>query len=78
MEFKVLLNMVEDVKKFVDLASKYEADIIVRTCNKKYEVDASSIMGMFSLDLSSPVIVHIEDIKTNEKFKNDVAKYIVE
>ena len=78
MEFKVLLNLVDDVKNFVRIASFYDADITVRTCNKKFEVDASSIMGMFSLDLSLPVVVHIEDIEAGEAFENDVAKYIVE
>ena len=31
LEFKVLLNMIEDAKKFVSIASKYNMDIIARS-----------------------------------------------
>lgn len=43
----------EDVKKFVNLAmlKDYELDMI----SGKYVVNAKSIMGIFSLDLTKPI-----------------------
>ena len=78
MEFLVDLNKVEDVKKFVRFAELYNVDIIVRNQDRNFAVDGSSIMAMFSLDLSTPVIVYIEDIEAAESFKNDIYKLIVE
>lgn len=42
LEFKVLLNMIEDAKKFVSIASKYNMDIIARNPKSIYEVDDAS------------------------------------
>ena len=51
----------EDVKKFVNLAmlKDYELDMI----SGKYVVNAKSIMGIFSLDLTKPITLeaHTED-----------------
>lgn len=51
----------EDVKKFVNLAmlKDYELDMI----SGKYVVNAKSIMGIFSLDLTKPIVLeaHTED-----------------
>ena len=77
MEFKVLLNMVEDVKNFVKIAEKYDMDITVRSTKSKFEVDGTSIMGMFTLDLSDPVIVTVYNDDNGKKFKSEVEKYIV-
>ena len=42
----------------------------------RYAVDAKSIMGIFSLDLSKPIqlTAHTDDA---DKFFTDIAKYIV-
>jgi len=57
----VLLNAINDVKEFVGIVSKcdYEVDMV----SGRYAVDAKSIMGIFSLDLSKPIKVdiHCED-----------------
>ena len=78
MEFLVDLNKVEDVKTFVRFAELYDTDIIVRNQDKKFAIDGSSIMGLFSLDLSRLVVVHIEDVAIGERFKNDVVDFVVE
>lgn len=77
----LLLNEVEDVKAFCKIASKYDFDIDVRSVDKssKYTLDAKSLMGLFSLDLSKPVIVSVENIEGIEAsvtdFFNEVAKF---
>jgi phosphotransferase system HPr (HPr) family protein len=54
----ILLSSIEAVKKFVTLANRYDFPINLRT--DKYTIDAKSIMGVFSLDLSKPVTVELE------------------
>ena len=53
----ITLNSIEDVKAFVNIVSKYNYDIDLTS--GRYVVDAKSIMGIFSLDLSSPIKVEI-------------------
>ncbi len=78
MEFLVDLNRVEDVKTFVKFAEKYEKDVMVKNQDRAFMVDGGSIMGMFSLDLSRPVIVTIADTEKGRQFKSQVSKFIVE
>lgn len=49
--------MAEYVKDFVQIVSKYNYDMDLR-CGR-YVVDAKSILGIFSLDLNSPVVLEI-------------------
>lgn len=55
----ILLSSIESVKKFVSLANQYDFPINLTT--DKYTIDAKSIMGVFSLDLSKPVTVQLEN-----------------
>ena len=70
----VLLQAINDVKDFVNIVMKYEFDIDL--VSGRYAVDAKSIMGIFSLDLSKPIELnaHTDDA---DKFMKDIAKYIV-
>lgn len=52
------LSSIEAVKKFVCLANK--CDFPISLLSDKYKIDAKSIMGIFSLDLSKPVTLEIE------------------
>jgi hypothetical protein len=51
----VLLDKVADIKDFVNLASKCSDDVTIGS--GRFAVDAKSIMGLFSLDLSKPLKV---------------------
>lgn len=51
------LKLAENVKNFVQIVSKYDYDIDLRS--GRYVVDAKSILGIFSLDLSRPVVLEI-------------------
>lgn len=53
----VLLSSINDVKNFVNLVSRFDCDIDL--ASGRYVVDAKSIMGIFSLDLSKPITVEI-------------------
>ena len=60
-EFTVLLSSINDVKNFVNVVTKYDYEIDLTS--GRYVVDAKSIMGIFSLDLTKPskVEAHGED-----------------
>ncbi len=60
-EFTVLLSSINDVKAFVNAVSKYDFEIDLTS--GRYVVDAKSIMGIFSLDLTQPIKVeaHSDD-----------------
>ncbi len=55
--FNIQLNSINDVKLFVNTVSNYSCDIDLTS--GRYVVDAKSIMGIFSLDLSKPIKVEI-------------------
>lgn len=70
----VSLLTINDVKEFVNIVMTYDFDIDL--VSGRYAVDAKSIMGIFSLDLSKPIELnaHTDDA---DKFMKDIAKYIV-
>ena len=53
----VSLASINDVKSFVNIVSKYDFDVDL--ISGRYVVDAKSIMGIFSLDLSKPSDVEV-------------------
>ncbi len=57
----IFLHRIDDVKEFVNTIKDIEGDISLS--NGKSIVDAKSIIGIFSLDLSKPVKLEIEDWK---------------
>lgn len=65
-EVQILLKSIADVKKFVQTITMFSGDF--ELISGKYIVDAKSILGLFSVDLSKPVILRIEgdDSKLNE------------
>lgn len=54
---KILLSMAESVKKFVGIVSKHPYDIDLRS--GRFVIDAKSLLGIFSLDLSKPIVLEI-------------------
>ena len=54
-EFFVSLSSIEDVRQFVNAATCCPCEVDV--LSGRYVIDAKSIMGLFSLDLSHPVKV---------------------
>lgn len=54
----IRLSSIEAVKKFVTLTNS--CDFPINLAADKYKIDAKSIMGVFSLDLSKPVAIEID------------------
>lgn len=70
----VSLQAINDVKDFVNIVMKYDFDIDL--VSGRYAVDAKSIMGIFSLDLSKPIQLNAHTDDAEEFFK-EIDKYIV-
>ncbi len=70
----IMLNTINDVKDFVTVVNKYNFDVDL--ISGRYAVDAKSIMGIFSLDLSKPIALqaHCDDCT---EFDTDIAKFII-
>ena len=54
---RISLNSIDKVKSFVNDISKYEFDFDL--VSGRYVIDAKSIMGIFSLDLSKELNLNI-------------------
>ena len=70
--FDIQLGSVDKVKEFVNDMSKIEGDVLL--CVGKYVIDAKSIMGIFSLELSKPLRLEIEDWK--EEYAAAIERYL--
>lgn len=70
---KISLEMAQRVKEFVNITQNFTYEILLKS--GKYVVDAKSILGIFSLDLSQPIIVEVYSddcddlLEQLEKFK---------
>lgn len=58
---KISLNSIDKVKSFVNDITRFDNDFDL--VSGRYVIDAKSIMGIFSLDLSKPIdlSIHAED-----------------
>ena len=56
---QIKLNLAEEVKTFVDTVNRYPYEMDLRS--GRHVVDAKSILGIFSLDLSKPIMLDIYD-----------------
>jgi len=72
---KIRLDSIDAVKNFVNKVNLYSGDIDI--VSGRYTIDAKSIMGIFSLDLSKPLTVVIHDKSEEDKFRADMADIIV-
>ena len=64
-ETMIELNAINDVKEFVNTVMLFDYDVDL--VSGRYAVDAKSIMGIFSLDLSKPIKLHTDDAEALEK-----------
>lgn len=72
----ISLNSIDKVKAFVNDISKYDFDFDL--VSGRYVIDAKSIMGIFSLDLSKPIDLNIHDGGNTEEILTVLAPYIIE
>ncbi|HHV97680.1 MAG TPA: HPr family phosphocarrier protein [Clostridiaceae bacterium] len=72
--FNIMLRSINDVKDFVNIVNKYEFDVDLSS--GRYVVDAKSIMGIFSLDLSKPIKLEAHTDECDD-FIKEIERFIV-
>lgn len=73
---KISLNSIDKVKAFVNDVTKFDSDFDL--VSGRYVIDAKSIMGIFSLDLSKVIDLNIHDEKNLDNILAILKPYIVE
>ena len=72
----ISLNSIDKVKAFVNEITKFDNDFDL--VSGRYVIDAKSIMGIFSLDLSKPIELNIHSETNIDEILNILAPYIVD
>ena len=76
-EIRIFLGTIERVKNFVNEVSHLECDVDI--VSGRYVIDAKSIMGIFSLDLSKPINLNIHaEGSTLDTILAVVEPYVIE
>ena len=73
---KICLNSIEKVKSFVNDITKFDVDFDL--VSGRYVIDAKSIMGIFSLDLSKPIDLSIHADEELDSSLNILKPYLIE
>lgn len=71
----ISLNSIDKVKSFVNDLAKFDADFDL--VSGRYIIDAKSIMGIFSLDLSKPIDLNIHDDDGVDEILSALEPYII-
>lgn len=71
---EISLNTIDKVKTFVNDINRFDNDFDL--VSGRYVIDAKSIMGIFSLDLSKPITLNIHANDADD-IMDVLAKYIV-
>lgn len=72
---QISLNSIDKVKSFVSDITKFNSDFDL--VSGRYVIDAKSIMGIFSLDLSKPINLSIHSESEQEEILEALKPYIV-
>lgn len=70
----IMLNSIDKVKNFVNDIAKFDSDFDL--ISGRYVIDAKSIMGIFSLDLSKPITLNIHSTTEVDKILETLQPYI--
>ena len=72
---RISLNSIDKVKSFVNDLTKFDVDFDL--VSGRYVIDAKSIMGIFSLDLSKPIDLNIHTEEGADEVLEFLKAYIV-
>ena len=72
---KISLNSIDKVKALVNEVTKYDAEFDL--VSGRYVIDAKSIMGIFSLDLSKPIDLNIHSENNIDEILAKLDEFIV-
>lgn len=72
---QITLNSIEKVKSFVNVIANYDYDFDL--VSGRYVIDAKSIMGIFSLDLTKPITLNIHTTTDIDHILEDLKPYLI-
>ena len=72
---KISLNSIDKVKSFVNDITRFDNDFDL--VSGRYVIDAKSIMGIFSLDLSKPIDLNVHATDDLDAIMEVLKPYIV-
>lgn len=72
---QISLNSIDKVKSFVNDITKFSNDFDL--VSGRYVIDAKSIIGIFSLDLSKPIDLNIHAEDNIDEIMNVLSAYII-
>ena len=72
---QISLNSIDKVKSFVNDITKFDCDFDL--VSGRYVIDAKSIMGIFSLDLSKPITLNVHADEDAAEIMEVLSKYAV-
>ena len=75
---KISLNSIDKVKSFVNAITQFNFDFDL--ISGRYVIDAKSIMGIFSVDLSRELVLRIssDDVEECKEIREKLKAFIVE
>jgi len=73
---QISLNSIDKVKSFVNAITQFDYDFDL--ISGRYVIDAKSIMGIFSLDLSKPIDLNIHTENNIEEILNTLSPYTID
>lgn len=74
---RIIINTIDKAKDFSNMADKYTGSLDI--LSGRYTIDAKSILGIFSIDITKPVELRIngDDEKEITNFLESIDKYII-
>ena len=72
---KISLNSIDKVKTFVNEINRFEAEFGL--VSGRYVIDAKSIMGIFSLDISKPIDLNIHAEGNADEIMDVLKPYLI-
>lgn len=71
----ISLQAINDVKEFVNIVMRFDFDVDL--VSGRYAIDAKSIMGIFSLDLSKPIDLAIHAENNMDEIMETLKPYLI-
>ena len=72
--FNILLNTVDKIKDFSSIINKFDGDFDL--ISDDYIIDAKSIMGIFSLNLTKPLKLEVNNTSNIEELEILLKKFM--
>ena len=72
---EIFLKDLQHVKQFVSMTGKYD-NLKINLISDIYTIDAHSLIGIISLDITNPIMLELPDSDAPENFIEDLKPYM--